>query len=80
MEKLKREREESAQNSTLKSSSVDVSVNSQPVNIKKNTKIIQSFDDDESNESLTTVTKPFLETEDVVKKKSKLFMENGKVP
>lgn len=87
MEKLKREREESTQ-SPSNSTKPDVSVN--PVvnvinpfrlNVTTNAKIIQTFnsDDEESNNTPTPIGNPFTEPDSVIKRKSKLFTENGKV-
>lgn len=79
MDKLKREREESTQ-SPLISASTDVTSTPSLLTIKPNNKIIKTFssDDEESNKSFTS--RSFTEeTETVVKKRSKLFTENGKV-
>lgn len=88
MDKLKREREESSIQSPLNNTKIDdsasavVKANPFRLNIKSNSKIIQTFDsdDDESNNSLNTVNNvTAAEPESVIKRKSKLFTENGKV-
>lgn len=80
MDKLKREREESTQ-SPLISASTDVASTPSLLTIKQNNKIIKTFssDDEESNKSFTSPRNFTEETETVVKKRSKLFTENGKV-
>lgn len=80
MDKLKREREESTQ-SPSNSASVDVSSTPSQLMIKNNIKIIKTFssDDEDSNKSCSSLSNSTEEREAVVKKKSKLFTENGKV-
>lgn len=93
MEKLKREREESTQSPVSNTKTdvttkadvttkTDVAINPFRLNIEKKSKIIQAFDSDdeeESNRSLTSLSNATAEPESVVKRKSKLFTENGKV-
>lgn len=89
MEKLKREREESTQSpgsntKTDVTTNADVTSNPFRLNIEKKSKVIQAFDSDdddeeESNRSLTSPSNATAEPESVVKRKSKLFTENGKV-
>lgn len=80
MEKLKREREESTQSPVSKTkpdvTTTDSTTNPFRLNIEKKSKVIQAFssDDEESSKS-----NAFTEPESVVKRKSKLFTENGKV-
>lgn len=88
MEKLKREREESTQSpktdvSTRADVSPKLNVSTNPfrVDVKKNAKVLRTFssDDEETNRSFTSQDSAFAEPESVIKRKSKLFTENGKV-
>lgn len=76
MEKLKREREESTQ-SPLSKAKTDVVVTANPFrfNVEKTAKVIRTFSSDDE-ESVGNGT---AEPDTVVKRKSKLFTENGKV-
>lgn len=82
MEKLKREREESTQSPKLNSTKSDVSVtpvvvtNPFRLDVQKKAKIIQTFNSDDEESS---VSNDRSEAESVIKRKSKLFIENGKV-
>lgn len=82
MEKLKREREECSQGPSLNGSNADTSVNQiEKPRIKKNVEVIQaiSSDSDSSDSSVSSREKSSVEPEIIVKRKSKLFTENGKV-
>lgn len=83
MEKLKREREESTQSPKLNNTKTDVSVNpiivvANPfrLDVQKNAKTIQTFNSDDEESPISNAGS---EPESVIKRKSKLFTENGKV-